>query len=149
MTLEIILQHANKIMRDLGVGHKEGIYARAFNVALNKHNIPHRSEVDIPIMYEGECIGHGRADLIVNDLIIEMKAVSKPPTEAMGQLQKYVTNLSTVERKKYKGVIINFSQSTGLVSMFLYNEGKTNGIKSICNKPMPVRVTKRSKFFKK
>jgi GxxExxY protein len=147
MALEMILTQANKIMHDLGVGHKEAIYAKAFNVALNKYNIPHRSEVDIPIMYEGQCIGHGRADLIVDDLIIEMKAVCKPPKEVMGQLQKYVVNLSNVEKRKYKGVIINFAQNTGLVSILMYNaQGKApSNFKSIAN----IAHNKKSKFWKK
>lgn len=109
-------------MNDLGTGHREGIYAKALNVSLNKYNVPHRSEVDIPIMYMGQCVGHGRADLIIDDLIVEIKAVFRPPKEAMGQLQKYVTNLSAVERRKFKGVILNFCQHTGTVSVFVHED---------------------------
>ena len=111
MTLQLVLQHANKVMRDLGAGHREGIYAKALVVSLNQAGVAHRYEVDIPIMYLGQCVGHGRADLIVDDMIVEIKAVFRPPKEALGQIQKYVVNLSAVERVNYKGVILNFCQA--------------------------------------
>lgn len=143
MSIDLILFHANQVMLDLGVGHREGIYAKALNVALNKLNIPHRSEVDIPIMYMQQCIGHGRADLIVGDIIIEIKAVYRPPKEAMGQLQKYVENLTKVEKVKYKGMILNFCQNTGLVSSFMYHSA--DKYRPIENNAPP-KIT-RSRFF--
>jgi len=149
MTLELLLLHANKIMRELGIGHREAIYAKALNVSLNKCNIPHRSEVDIPIMYMGQCIGHGRADLIVDDYIVETKAVTKTPKEAMGQLQKYVTNLTEVEKVKYNGVIINFCQASGLVSVYVYNHTIKTRLSAIKPPPQLVKTvtTKKSRFF--
>jgi GxxExxY protein len=122
MTLELVLAHANKIMKDLGSGHREGIYAKALVVSLNQAGVPHRHEVDIPIMYLGQCVGHGRADLIVDDMIIEIKAVFRPPKEAVGQIQKYVTNLSKVERHPFTGIILNFCQATGVVSAYTFHE---------------------------
>lgn len=150
MTLETLLMHANKIMLDLGIGHREVIYAKALNVSLNKCQVPHRSEVDIPIMYMGQCIGHGRADLIVDDLIVECKAVSKTPKEAMGQLQKYVTNLTLVEKKKYNGVILNFCQQSGLVSVYVYHNDSRLRLPTIKAPPVPPVKTeqfKKSRFF--
>lgn len=147
MSIDTILFHANKVMHELGVGHRETIYAKALNVALNQLNIPHRSEVDIPIMYMNQCIGHGRADLIVGDVIIEIKAVYRPPKEAMGQLQKYVENLTRVEKVKYKGMILNFCQNTGLTSVFMYHNNTGGGkYKPITEEPVQ-QEGKRSRFF--
>lgn len=117
-----VLTLANRVMKDLGKGHRENIYAKALVVAMNQSGVPHRHEVDIPIMYLGQCVGHGRADLIVGNLIVEVKAVSRHPQEALGQIQKYVSNLSKVEGRAFEGVILNFSQSIGKVQAYTMEE---------------------------
>lgn len=145
MTLELILQHANRVMEELGTGHREGIYARALVVSLNNANIGCRTEVDIPIMYEGQCVGHGRADMIVKNVIVEVKAVCRPPKECMGQIRKYVENLCRVERKPFHGIVLNFCQQSGTVSLFIHDGKKRlNPSQMLEYKPSPIV---RSRFF--
>jgi GxxExxY protein len=122
MSYMTLLKHAQNVMRGLGKGHRECIYAKALNVELNRHGIPHRSEVDISVLFDGECVGNCRADLVVENLIVEIKAVHKPPLEALAQVQKYVENLSRIERKKFKGIVLNFCQKTGGVGVYMDNE---------------------------
>ena len=141
--MDTLLHHANRVMAQLGMGHREGIYAKALNVSLNKARVFHRTEVDIPIMFERECVGHGRADLIIDDLIVEIKAVQRLPKDAMAQLDKYVTNLSVVERQRFRGVVLNFCQSTGVVSVYQ----PVNSVKRVRGGEPP--VIKRSRFFVK
>ena len=144
MSFDIILQHAHRVMQDLGIGHREAIYAKALNVSLNKYQIPHRSEVDIPILFDGECVGHGRADLIVGNVLVEIKALNNPPKDALAQLRKYVSNLSLVEKKRYQGVVLNFCQKTGNVSIFMQHEDKPPAIRrKAVMPPIPVK----SRFF--
>lgn len=143
MALQIVLHHANRVMTDLGTGHREAIYARALYVALNNARIAHRSEVDIPIMYMGQCVGHGRADLIIDNVIVEIKAMHRPPKEAMGQLNKYVTNLSQVEKRRFQGILLNFGQGDGTVSVLMHTEPKTR--RTIM--PASNTLIKKSRFF--
>jgi GxxExxY protein len=122
LVVKILLSHAQDVMKKLGIGHKEVIYAKALNVSLNRYAIPHRIEVDIPIMYMGQSVGHGRADLIIDNLIVEIKALAKTPKEAMAQLHKYIINLSKLEEREYRGVIVNFCQSSGDVVLYSHED---------------------------
>jgi GxxExxY protein len=105
-------------MRCLGRGHSENIYHRALITAMNKAGVAHRSEVSCPIWFMGECIGVGRADMVIDDVVVEIKANRLPPKQTSAQLQKYMVSLSRAENKHYNGVVVNFNQKTGLVDIF-------------------------------
>jgi len=91
---QTVVKHAATVMRELGMGHRENIYHKALSACLSKADIHHRMEVITPILFMGECVGFGRADIVMEGLVIEIKAVSKCPTQASGQLRKYMENLS-------------------------------------------------------
>ena len=114
---EVLKGHARHVMRVLGAGHRERIYHNALITALNRRLIPHRSEVACPIWFMGECIGMGRADLVIDDLVVEIKANRLPPSETSAQLRKYIQSLSKSERRDFRGVVINFNQKTGGVDV--------------------------------
>ena len=117
VAIDILKGHARHVMRVLGPGHRERIYHNALITALNRRAIPHRSEVACPIWFMGECIGMGRADLVIEDLIVEIKANRLPPTETSAQLRKYIQSLTRSERRDFRGVVINFNQKTGGVDV--------------------------------
>lgn len=99
----IEIECAREIFEALGSGYNECVYHKAFEVALRKRGIDYESERIVPITYENHVIGNLRSDLIVNDTVIELKAV-KVITDAMRiQIENYLklTGLT-------KGVIINF-----------------------------------------
>jgi GxxExxY protein len=121
---DVIRGQANHVMRCLGRGHSENIYHRALITAMNKAGISHRSEVSCPIWFMGECIGVGRADMVIDDVVIEIKANRLPPKQTSAQLQKYLVSLSRAENKLFKGVVVNFNQKTGLVDIFLSDDKK-------------------------
>ena len=104
VAIDILKGHARHVMRVLGPGHRERIYHNALITALNRRAIPHRSEVACPIWFMGECIGMGRADLVIEDLIVEIKANRLPPTETSAQLRKYIQSLTRSERRDFRGV---------------------------------------------
>ena len=79
VAIDVLKGHARHVMRVLGPGHRERIYHNALITALNRRAIPHRSEVACPIWFMGECIGMGRADLVIEDLIVDIKANRLPP----------------------------------------------------------------------
>ena len=117
LAIDILKGHARHVMRVLGMGHRERIYHNALITALNRRGIPHRSEVACPIWFMGECIGVGRADLVIGDLIVEIKANKLPPTETSAQLRKYIQSLTRSERREFRGVVVNFNQKTGAVDV--------------------------------
>lgn len=106
------------IMRTLGTGHREAVYHAALIASLNKAQVFHRSEVVCAITYLGQTIGFGRADLVIDDLVVELKAASKAPEQASGQLRKYIESLTKSESQPFRGVVINFNQKTGKVDIY-------------------------------
>lgn len=115
---EKIRGQSEYVMRVLGAGHRENVYHRALITALNKAGIQHRSEVACPIWFMGECVGFGRADLVIDDVIIEIKANKSAPRKTSPQLQKYVVSLSQSERKCFQGMVVNFNQQSGNVDVY-------------------------------
>lgn len=115
---DIIRGQSNHVMRCLGVGHSESVYHRALITAMNKAGVQHRSEVSCPIWFMGECIGMGRADMVIEDVVLEIKANRLPPKATSPQLQKYLVSLAQAERKDFKGVVVNFNQKNGKVEIF-------------------------------
>ena len=104
-------------MGTLGKGHRESVYRRALSTALNNKHICHRTHVDCPIIFMGECVGVGQADLVVEDLVIELKVLQKVPTGASDQLCKYIDSLERTEARPFRGVVINFNSQSGMVDI--------------------------------
>ena len=88
----VVLKCYREVYQELGHGHCEKKYQKAFSKALNDQKIKHEREVEVPMFYKGECIGKGMLDFLVNDeVIIEMKTLaSDPRTEDIRQLQNYL-----------------------------------------------------------
>jgi len=94
---------AQDIWSSLGPGYSESVYHSAFEVALRKHGISYETERIIPVSYEGQNVGHVRADLIVGDTVIELKSVSRLTEQFRIQIQNYMRLLGL-----QKGILINF-----------------------------------------
>ena len=148
----VLLRYAKHAMHVLGTGHSERVYHRALATSLGRTPIQFRSEVVTPIMYMGECVGTGRADLVLQgrqkgprdtaqDLAVEIKANARPPSQASGQLRKYLESLRRIEKRECAGVVLNFNQSTGAVDWYVDGE----------QAPRPPRPAplKQSRFFAK
>lgn len=147
MTLAL-LNYARHAMRVLGTGHSERVYHRALATSLGKSNIAFRSELVTPIIFQGEVVGMGRADLVIQgsppgrqagpDLVVEIKANSRLPAQASGQLRKYLESLRAVEHRECVGVVLNFNQTNAQVEIHVDSNAKP------CLKPV---VNKLSRFF--
>jgi len=108
---------AADIYTSLGPGYNEVIYHRAFEVALRLSNIPYESEVVTPVFYKGYNVGHGRVDIKLANIIIELKAINTLNNDAIIQTKNYMNHycIST-------GLVINFGQSkTGLGVILISN----------------------------
>ena len=117
--MDTIKEHARKVMSALGKGHSESVYHRAMITSMNKSRIAHRSEVVSPILFMGEVVGFGRCDLVVDDIVVEIKANSMHTKSALAQIKKYTTHLAKVEKAKYFGIIVNFNQTNGTVETWI------------------------------
>lgn len=117
--IDIIKEHARKVMNELGKGHSESVYHRAMITSLNKGKVAHRAEVVSPILFMGEVVGFGRCDLVVKDIVVEIKANSMRAKSAIAQIKKYTTHLAKAEKTKYYGIVVNFNQSSGEVETCL------------------------------
>ncbi len=115
ITVGSLITHAKRVMKGLGKGHVERVYHRAMITSLNSERVAHRSEVIAPIYFLGEVVGFGRCDIIVGNLIVEFKANKNCPSQTSAQLKKYMQSLAATERRRFRGVVINFNQKTGKV----------------------------------
>ena len=106
---------ARHVQRVLGRGHSERVFQDALCTALRKASIGYRMQVACPIVFMSEVVGCAFADLIVEDVIIEMKAVNTHPHDALPQVRKYQQSLRQVEGREYRCLIINFHPKLGVV----------------------------------
>jgi GxxExxY protein len=100
---------AFKVHTKLGPGLLESVYERALKKELKKNGYKVRSQVGVPMSYEGIDFAQGfRLDLLVNDLVIvEVKSV-----EALNpvHIKQVLTYLKLSDKKL--GLLINFNTST-------------------------------------
>lgn len=109
---------AADIYTSLGPGYNEVIYHRAFEVALRLSNIPYESEVVTPVFYKGYNVGHGRVDIKLANIIIELKAINTLNNDAIIQTKNYMNHYSIST-----GLVINFGQSKSGLGIILISNG--------------------------
>jgi len=105
-----IKKMAKDIFNELGSGHSEAVYQKAFEVALRLEKIHYESQRIVPIFYKKHNVGEEKPDIIVNagkeKIILELKAVGAKLTQKEEvQVKKYLEVL-----KIKQGVLINFPQ---------------------------------------
>lgn len=104
---ENVLGAAIKVHRQLGPSLLESIYEQALYVECTLRGLSVQRQKPIDVIYKGHVIKGQVIDLIVNDeVIIELKCVTRLPDVATAQLFSYLR----AARKK-RGLLINFAQS--------------------------------------
>jgi GxxExxY protein len=76
-----IIGCALEVHRTLGPGFREIVYQRALAMELQAAGLEFEREVKVPIMYKGHQIDTRRADFVVEDVMVEIKAVSHAAPE--------------------------------------------------------------------
>jgi GxxExxY protein len=101
-----VVDAAFKVHRATGPGLLESVYHKLLCIELAKRGLKVRSQVEVPLVYDGQSIGNDlRIDLLVEDLVIvEVKAVYEIHPIYKAQLKTYL-KLS----KKRLGLLINFN----------------------------------------
>ena len=102
----VVIDAAMKVHTPLGAGLLEHPYKVCLRHELAKRGIEVRSEVTLPVVYDGITIDIGyRLDLLVEDaLIVELKAVEQITSLHRALLLTYLKLT-----KKSLGLIINFN----------------------------------------
>jgi GxxExxY protein len=103
-----IISAAIKVHETLGPGLLESVYQKCMEIELKKRGLQVESEVDLPVIYEGEkVIDLGfRIDLLVEAaVIVELKSVEEVKPVHKKQLLTYLRLA-----KKDLGLLINFNE---------------------------------------
>ncbi|MFA6542591.1 MAG: GxxExxY protein [Bacteroidota bacterium] len=115
---EQIIGAAIEVHKTLGCGLLESIYEEALCIELNKRNIRFEQQVAVDVHYKGYTIKGQRLDLLVEEqVIVELKSVSKLPDVAIAQ-------------------VLSYRKATGLKRALLINFGEKkliDGIRRISN----------------
>lgn len=106
-----------EVHKCLGWGLLEAVYQEALAFELDHIGIKYQKEIDLPIFYKGfELHKTYRMDLSVEDVIVELKAVSEILPEHRMQLFNYLR----LTKKKY-GLLINFGEKSLHCERYLLN----------------------------
>jgi GxxExxY protein len=94
------------VYKNLGPGLLESVYEAALLHELKKHNLEVKSQVVLPVLYDGINLEIGfRLDIVVEDkVIIEIKSVEDLSKLHFKQLLTYLK----LSRKKV-GILVNFN----------------------------------------
>jgi len=111
VTNAFLMKMARQTMVKLGVGHTESVYQYALVTLLMSAGVPSMTEVNIPYFVNGICVGMGRADILLNSHLIELKANQKSTckTSAQAQLAKYLRSMSLQGATPRNGLLILFN----------------------------------------
>jgi GxxExxY protein len=99
-----IIAAAIEVHRTLGPGLLESIYEEALCVELRLRNLRFSRQVRTDVIYKGHVIKGQRIDLVVDNVIVEIKSASHLPEITTAQVLSY---LRMTGRKR--ALLINYS----------------------------------------
>ena len=110
-----IIACAQKVHRVLGNGFQEVIYQRALEIEFQKEGLKFEREKEMDIIYEENLIGARRVDFLIdNDIMVELKALTKLEEVNVAQLINYI------EAYKVKiGLLVNFGAKSLEVKRYI------------------------------
>ncbi len=108
--MDVVIENiAKEVYSELGPGHRENVYHKAFEIELRNIGIPYECEVVVPLFYKNQFLSHIRLDLVVaKSVIVELKTVRSLKEEETQQLKRYMKNT-----KMCIGYLINFGGDKG------------------------------------
>lgn len=111
-----IIGAAMTVHTELGWGLLEHLYREAMAMELKLCGINSEQEVKLPCYYKGQLMEkHYQADLIVGDILLELKSVSEIEAVHRKQLFNYMRIT-----KKPLGLLINFGNSSLQGERYVY-----------------------------
>ena len=116
-----IIGSAMAVHSEMGWGLLESVYQEALHLELIDRGIPNERELEIPVYYKKHLLDKKyRMDLVVDDIIVELKSVSKLVSAHRAQLCNYLRLT-----RKPLGLLINFGEVNLIGERWAYDE-KTN-----------------------
>jgi GxxExxY protein len=103
-TTEKILGACFEVIKELGSGFLESVYAKALLIALREKGLKAVSQAPISVFFRNQIVGEFFADILVEDqILVELKAVKALAPEHLAQVINYLnaTGLET-------GLLVNF-----------------------------------------
>lgn len=101
-----IIGAAMAVHREMNWGLLEPVYNEALHWELMERGVDNETEKHLPCYYKGRLLEkHYQMDLVVDDIIVELKSVSKIVSSHRAQLFNYLRLT-----KKPIGLLINFGQ---------------------------------------
>lgn len=103
-----IIGAAFEVHNQLGPGFLEAVYQEAMEIEMKMRGIPVVRELAMPVFYKGNSLQSSyRADfLCFDEIIVEIKALSRLTTLEMSQVLNYLKALNL-----RRGLLINFGAS--------------------------------------
>jgi GxxExxY protein len=104
-----IIGAAMEVYNELGSGFLESVYQEAFEIELQKQNIPYQKEERLNINYKDVTLKkHFYADFICyGKIVIELKALSKIAPQHYSQILNYLKATG-----HHVGLLLNFGEKT-------------------------------------
>ena len=103
---ELIIKAAYQVHQELGTGYSEKVYENAMMIALDDFELKAEQQSPLKVHFRGKVVGEYWTDIIVLDtVIIELKAVKSLSPEHQAQLINYLTATRTKT-----GLLINFGR---------------------------------------
>ena len=103
---EKIIGCAFRVYNRLGFGFLESVYEKAMLLELRRSRMDAQSQKPITVWYGEDVVGEFVADLLVGDVIVELKSVQKLAQTHEIQVVNYLTATG-----KSVGLLVNFGPS--------------------------------------
>lgn len=86
-----IIGCAFEVYNEIGFGHAEKVYQKALAVSFRKHTLNFKEQVHFPIKFQGETVGRGYCDFVVQEqIIIELKKDDRFSKGNIDQVNQYL-----------------------------------------------------------
>lgn len=113
-----IVGAAMEVHKNLNWGLQEAIYLEALHMELRNNGIAHECEILLPCFYKGERMNKFyRMDLVVDDVILELKAVNELIPAHRMQLFNYLRLTN-----KPVGILFNFGEDSLRTERYGYDQ---------------------------
>jgi len=103
---ELVLQASRTVFNRMGPHFLEAVYVRALEIECRKRGLRGQREVPVAVRYDGVIVGHYRADLLINGVVVLEAKAGERVRGHYTQLLNYLrcSHLST-------GLLLNFGVS--------------------------------------
>ena len=101
---EAISEAAKNVYAELQGGYHESVYQQAMAIEFREMGIAYDVEHSREVFYKGQRVGEQRLDfLVLDDVVLELKAVDKVTNAMKAQLRSYLRTTGTES-----GILLNF-----------------------------------------